>query len=231
MLSKRPSVNELAFLLDVDNTLLDNDRVKQDLEQGIENLVGPERGAAFWSIYEEVRRDFDYVDLPHTLERFTFAYPEERGYAALAAHVLLGYPFEFSLYPGSLDAIAHLRTLGQVAILSDGDPVFQPAKIARAGIADAVDGNVIVYAHKEQHLGEVRRRVPAALHVLVDDKLEILGAVKLVLSERIVTVHVRQGKYANAEIDHPADLELQSVGDLCELSAEDFRPAAEQSAS
>ena len=146
-------VSELVFLLDVDNTLIDNDRVKADLQTQIVRLVGTEGGARFWVLYDEVRREQDYVDFPRTLQRFRDEFPDERGFAQLAS-LLLCYPYERCLFPGALEAVAHLKTLGSVAILSDGDPVFQPAKIARAGLAEAVDGNVLIYAHKEQHVDE-----------------------------------------------------------------------------
>ncbi len=187
-------MSDVAVLLDVDNTLIDNDRVKGDLEARIEQLVGPERAAQFWSAYEEVRRQRDYVDFPHTLGRFSSAFPDERKFPQLAALVLC-YPYDACLYPGALKAIAHLRTIGTVGILSDGDPVFQPAKIARAGLADAVD-EVLVFSHKEEHLDEVGRRIPADLYVLIDDKPRILSAVKERMGDRLLTLHVCQGKYA-----------------------------------
>jgi FMN phosphatase YigB (HAD superfamily) len=216
---------ELAFLLDVDNTLIDNDRVKVDLRQDIDSLVGPERGRLFWDLYEEVRDEVDYVDLPRTLERFSRACPEERGFPAMAA-LILGYPFERSLYPGALDAVAHLRTLGTVVILSDGDPVFQPAKVARSGIAAAAGGNVLIYPHKEQHIDEVRRRFPAGRYVLVDDKARILGQ----MGPGIVTVHVRQGSHAAEPHGERADFELDRIADISRLGAEDFLAAARSGA-
>lgn len=144
------SHSRLVFLLDVDNTLIDNDRVKIDLQAQIERLVGSDRGARFWVFYEEVRREQDYVDFPRTLERFRAAFPDEPGFAQLAS-TLLCYPYERWLFPGALEAIAHLKTFGEVAIVSDGDPVFQPAKIARAGLAEAFNNRVLIYVHKEQH--------------------------------------------------------------------------------
>jgi len=219
-------VTDLVFLLDVDNTLLDNDRVKEDLEAQIEQLVGAERAASFWSLYEEVRRELDYVDIPRTLERFGRAYPGERNFAHLAQQ-LLCFPFERYLFPGALDAISHLKTLGSVAILSDGDLVFQPMKIARAGLADAVDGNVMIYSHKQEHLDEVMRRFSSQRYVLVDDKPDILAAAKARLGQRLITLHVCQGKYAHAEslgVFPAPDVEVQAIGDLRILAAADFRP-------
>jgi FMN phosphatase YigB (HAD superfamily) len=221
-------VAELVFLLDVDNTLIDNDQVKADTAAKIEQLVGPERAARFWAGYEEVRREHDYVDIVRTLQRFWAAFPEERSFPQVAALVLY-YPYETCLYPGALEAVAHLKTLGTAAILSDGDPVFQPAKIARTGLAAAVDSNVLIYVHKEAHLDEVTRRFRAERYVLVDDKPRILAAAKLRLGERLVTVHVSQGHYAHADerAAYPAaDVELAAIADLRRLGRDDFRPRA-----
>src|SRR5262249_7530077 len=149
--------------------------VKADLEAHIEQLVGSDHGAYFWTLYEEVRQEYDYVDFPRTLERFRAAFPEEPKFPYLAA-LLLGYPYESSVFPGALDATAHLKTPGPVAIVSDGDRVFQPAKIARAGLAAAVDDHVLIYAHKEAHLDEVTQRFPGERYILVDDKPRILAA-------------------------------------------------------
>lgn len=217
-------MNDVAFLLDVDNTLIDNDRVKTDLEAHIEQLVGVERAALFWSAYEEVRRERDYVDFPHTLGRFRSAFPDERKFPQLAALVLC-YPYDACLYPGALEAVVQLRTIGTVAILSDGDPVFQPAKIARAGLADAAD-EVLIFAHKEEHLDEVRRRIPADRYVLVDDKPRILSAAKERMGDRLLTLHVCQGKYAHADEHHDypaADLQMEAIAELLALSLKDLR--------
>jgi len=217
-------LDSLAFLLDVDNTLIDNDRVKADLEAEIERLVGGVRAHDFWLSYEEVRRERDYVDFPYALARFRMAFPEEPNFPQLAARVLF-YPYESCLYPGAREAVSHLRSVGTVAILSDGDPVFQPAKIARAGLADAVGGKVLVFAHKEEHLEEVQRRIGAQRLVLVDDKPRILAAAKARLGEHLTTLHVCQGKYSHAaehEAYPRADIEVEAIADLLGLSAHDF---------
>ncbi|GAC1314222.1 MAG: hypothetical protein NVSMB2_03320 [Chloroflexota bacterium] len=214
----------LAFLFDVDNTLIDNDGVKADLQVQIERLVGPDRGARFWALYEEVRCEQDYVDFPRTLERFHAAFPDERQFGHIAS-LLLCYPYERSMYAGAREAIAHAKRLGSVAILSDGDPVFQPAKIARAGLANAVDNNVLVYVHKEEHLDEVLRRFPAERYVIVDDKPRVLAAVKSVLGERLVTLHVRQGKYAQVaehELSPAPDMTIEAIADVQHLQPRDF---------
>jgi FMN phosphatase YigB (HAD superfamily) len=220
-------VADLVFLLDVDNTLIDNDQVKLELQHEIARLLGPEHGDVFWELYEQVRHERDYVDFPATLERYAERYPEERRFPHVAQLVLC-CPYERWLYPDTLATIAYLRTLGTVAILSDGDPVFQPAKIARAGLADAVDDNILIYAHKEQHLDEVRRRYPGIRHVFVDDKPGILARVKSQLGEQAVTLFVDQGKYAHgADRDaRPApDLAVETIAEVRRFRREDFLAA------
>jgi FMN phosphatase YigB (HAD superfamily) len=215
----------IAFLLDVDNTLIDNDKVKRDLEARIARLAGEEWAPTFWAQYEAVRDELDYVDLPLTLGRFRDAAPGVVRFPELAAAVLF-YPYEECLYPDALDVIAHLRGIGTVAIVSDGDPVFQPAKIARAGLAAAVDDRVLIYVHKERRLDEVRRELPADLYVLVDDKPRILIAVKEALGESVVTVHVRQGKYAAESDEVHADIDVGAIGEVLGLSRRDFEATA-----
>jgi FMN phosphatase YigB (HAD superfamily) len=219
-------MTDLAFLFDVDNTLLDNDRAKTDLAREIEQLVGSERSACFWDTYEEVRREIDVVDYPRTLARFQATCPDEPSFPYVAALVLY-YPYDAYVYPGALEAIAHVHPMGTTAIVSDGDAVYQPAKIVRAGLATAVDGRVMTFLHKEAHFAEILGRYPAERHVLIDDKPRILAAAKGLLGSRVVTVHVRQGHYAFEDSGGTyslPDLELQAIGDLTLLSASDFRP-------
>jgi FMN phosphatase YigB (HAD superfamily) len=197
MLELLSPMNDLVFLVDVDNTLIDNDAVKADLAARVEGLVGPGDAARFWSTYEEVRRERDVVDFPHTLERLSSQLPDTRGFARLAA-LVLGYPFERSVYPGAREALGHMRALGPAAIVSDGDPVFQAAKIARAGLADLVD-RIFITTHKERELARVMEALPAARYVMVDDKPRILASLKSAFGERILTLHVCQGHYAHAE--------------------------------
>ena len=208
----------MAFLFDVDNTLLDNDRVKADFAAGIEDAVGKAAGDRFWEIYEEVRRLRDYVDYLHTLERFREALPNEPGFPAIA-DLVLAYPYQTVLYPGALEVIAKLQSMGPAAIVTDGDPVYQPAKIARAGLADAVERRVFLYAHKEAHLAEVKEALPADRYVIFDDKLSVLDAVER-MDERVFTVHVRQGHYgvAAAPGDGPGpNRSLEQIGDLLDV--------------
>jgi len=218
----------IAFLFDVDNTLLDNDRVRRDLVEAIERSVGSERGRRFWELYEEIRRECDYVDFPHTLERFTRTFPDEPGFPALADAVL-AYPYRSAAFPGAHDVLRRVGTMGPAAILSDGDPVFQPAKIARAGFAEAVAGPVFVFAHKEDHLDEVQRRLPADRYVLVDDKPRILTAAKGRLGDRLVTLHVCQGRHAHAaehETFPPADRSVDAIAEILDVDLSTFKQAA-----
>lgn len=218
---------EFAFLFDVDNTLLDNDRAKSEMQTGVERCVGRETAARFWSLYEEVRAERDFVDYLETLARFRAERPREGGFPELAA-LILGYPYESVVYPGALDALAHCRQIGETAILSDGDPVYQAAKIGRAGLARIVGANVFIYVHKQQHLDEITKRLAADRLVLIDDKPGVLAACKLVLGERLVTVFVRQGKYAHVAGDAPAplpDISLDSIAEVIRLGAADLRNA------
>jgi FMN phosphatase YigB (HAD superfamily) len=217
-------VTELAFLFDVDNTLLDNDRAKAELAAEIEQLVGPERAAHFWEVYEQVRREVDVVDYPRTLTRFRTLFPDEPSFPELAARVL-AYPYENYLYPGALEAVGHCRAIGTVAVISDGDAVYQAAKIARAGVAAAVDNHVVICLHKETRFGEILQRFPADRHVLIDDKPRILAAAKGLLGERLVTLLVHQGHYAAEHEAYPApDLTVEAIADVQQFGRRDFRP-------
>jgi FMN phosphatase YigB (HAD superfamily) len=219
-------MTDLAFLFDVDNTLLDNDRAKADLAAQIGRLLGPEHGAAFWDLYEQVRREVDVVDYPRTLARFRAAFPDEPRFPELADYVL-AYPYQAYLYPGALDAVAHCRTLGTAAIVSDGDAVYQAAKIARAGLAAAVDNRVMICLHKETRFVDILQRFPADRYVLVDDKPRILAAAKGLLRDRVITLLVLQGHYAAEHADYPPpDLTVEGIGDVQRYERRVFGPAA-----
>jgi FMN phosphatase YigB (HAD superfamily) len=207
----------LVFLLDVDNTLLDNDAVTADLREHLTDAFGEERQRRYFEFFEELRQELGYADYLGALQRFRLAYPRETKLLEISSF-LVHYPFADRLYPGALEAVAHLRKQGRTVILSDGDVVFQPLKIERSGIGKAVGGNVLIYVHKEQELDDVEARYPADHYVLVDDKVRILGAVKQVWGERVTTVFPRQGHYAldSEEIaQHPApDLTIEAIGEL-----------------
>jgi FMN phosphatase YigB (HAD superfamily) len=211
-----------AFLLDVDNTLVDNDHVKRDIQREIESLVSADRASRFWSLYEEVREQAGVVDFPETLRRFRRAFPNEPRTEDVDRAVL-DVPFERYLYPRAIDVIARLWTLGEVAIVSDGDRIYQPAKIARAGLLLATRGNVLVYEHKEDHLAEVERRFPARHYVHVDDKASLLARTKAGLGARATTIHVRQGHYATEpQPGPPPDVEIDRIADLLTLDPRQF---------
>ena len=206
-----------VFLLDVDNTLLDNDRAKADVARAIKELVGPDRATRFWSLYEDVRDECGVVDYPETLRRFRRAFSDESRLADVDRAVL-DVPFERYLYPRALDVIAHLWQRGEPAILSDGDRVYQPMKIARAGLLLAVRGNVVVYEHKEDHLAEVQRLLPAERYAHVDDKAELLARTKASLGDRVTTVHVLQGRYSTEGTSGaPPDIVVERIADLLVL--------------
>jgi len=219
-------MSEVVFLLDVDNTLLDNDSVAADLRKHLTEAFGEEREERYWAFFEELRSELGYADYLGALQRFRLAYPHETGLIQMSTW-LIDYPFPERLYPGSLEVIAHLGQMGQPVILTDGDVVFQPRKIARSGIHAAVEGHVLLYVHKEEELDEVERRYPAEHYVLVDDKLRILSAVKEAWGERVTTVFPRQGHYAlDPEVLSrypPADISVDRIGDLMSLSLNDFR--------
>ena len=212
----------LVFLLDVDNTLLDNDRVKHDLQTAIARLVAPDRASRFWSLYEEVRNEESVVNFPETLRRFRRAFPDEPHTEDVDREVL-SVPFERYLYPRALDVIARLWSLGDVAILSDGDRVFQPAKIARAGLLLATRGNVLVYEHKEDHLTEVQRRFQGRHYAHIDDRPSLLARTKRGLGEKATTIHVRQGHYTTeSPAGPPPDVAVDRIGDLLTLDPSRF---------
>jgi FMN phosphatase YigB (HAD superfamily) len=211
----------LTIFLDVDNTLLDNDAAKEEMARRLFALLGEGETIRFWETYEAVRRDEGMVDLPVTLVRFVDGVPDRALRFALA-DLVMGFPYEGFLFPSTLATIAHLKTLGRVAILSDGDPAFQPAKIARSGLAQAVDGYVLVYPHKEEHLAEITTAFPADHFVLVDDKPTVIARVAARLTVPLTTVFVRQGKYAEAvpHGDWPgAGLTVSGIGELRRFDA------------
>jgi FMN phosphatase YigB (HAD superfamily) len=199
--------------LDVDNTLLDNDAAKAALESRIAAAVPQEAARRFWELYELVRDARDYVDFPATIERLAAEHATD---ALRIERILDELPYREFVYPGALETIAQLWDTVTPVILSDGDPVFQPRKIERAGLAAAVRGNVLIYVHKDERLAEATRRFPGPRPVFVDDKARILGHIERQLPDA-VTIHVRQGRYASEPVDEgdpPPDLEIASIADL-----------------
>jgi FMN phosphatase YigB (HAD superfamily) len=217
------AVGPAVFILDCDDTLLDNDALKDDLDAHLRALLGDPLVERFWQVYEDVRTETGAVDYPLTLARFRPALPDETTLARVDA-LIMDYPFATCVYPGALDALAHLRAIAFPTIVSDGDSVYQPRKIARSGLAAAVDGHVLIYVHKEEHLDEVMARWPAPFYVMVDDKARILSATKQLHPDRFVTVHVRQGHYGRSPDRFPVapDLTIERIGDLRALDLADL---------
>ena len=215
--------NKVVFLFDVDNTLLDNDRVTADLRRHLETEVGSEGSRSYWNIFEQLRSELGYADYLGALQRYRSENPHDPRLFTVS-HFLIDYPFANRVFPHALDVIDLVKQWGPAVILSDGDVVFQPRKVERSGLFEAMDGNVLIYVHKEQELDDVARRFPANHYVMVDDKLRILAAIKKLWSERVTTVFVRQGHYAvDPEITAaypPADVAFDQIGDL--LNAADL---------
>jgi FMN phosphatase YigB (HAD superfamily) len=207
----------VVFLVDVDNTLIDNDHIAADLKRHLEREVGRERQERYWAIFEELRSELGYADYLGALQRYRVEHPRDP-HVLTVSSFMVNYPFANRLYPNSLDVLERFRAWGPTVILSDGDAVFQPRKIERSGLQEAVDGNVLIYIHKERELDDVEQRYPAHHYVLVDDKLRILTAVKRVWEGRVTTVFPRQGHYAHdpqALATNPAaDLTVERIGEL-----------------
>jgi FMN phosphatase YigB (HAD superfamily) len=212
---------DVVFLLDVDNTLLDNDAVIEDLRRHLSEAFSAECEQRYWEIFEELRRELGYADYLGSLQRYRNEHPRDPHVLRLSLF-LLHYPFATRVYPRALDVIAALRQRGRVVILSDGDVVFQPYKVERSGLWAAVEGKVLIYVHKEQMLDDVERRYPAGHYVMVDDKLHILAAMKGTWGRRLTTVFVRQGHYAHdlnlLATQPPADIAIDSIGELVDRS-------------
>jgi len=220
---------KLALLFDVDNTLLDNDRVTVDLKHHLEREIGHERQERYWSIFEELRAELGYADYLGALQRYRGIYPRDPHVLNLS-EFLLHYPFANRLFPKSLDVVKYVKRFGTPVILSDGDVVFQPHKIHDSGLYEAFAGGVLIYIHKELELEDVAARYPADHYVLIDDKLRILTSVKKIWKQRVTTVFVRQGHYALDEkvvsSYPPADITIERIGDMLQLPFSDFGAAS-----
>jgi FMN phosphatase YigB (HAD superfamily) len=215
-----------VFLLDVDNTLLDNDRFAADLGERLEQAFGPAERARYWAIFGRLREQLGLADYLGTLQAFRTGLDDHPELLAMS-EFLLEYPFAARLFPGSLEAVAHLSELGRPVVLSDGDIVFQPRKIQRSGIWDAVDGRVMIYLHKERVLDHMQERFPAHHYVMVDDKPNLLAAMKSVLKSKLTTVFVRQGHYAldpaASSVAPAPDMTVEAIGDLIHHHLSDFQ--------
>jgi FMN phosphatase YigB (HAD superfamily) len=217
---------QVVFLLDVDNTLLDNDRFGTDLGDRLEQSFGAFEKARYWSIIARRREEIGLVDYLGSLQEFRAGLDDHAELLSMS-QFLLDYPFAERVFPQALQAIAHLATIGRPVVLSDGDIVFQPRKVQRSGIWAAVEGHVLIYLHKEKVLDHVQRRYPAKHYVMVDDKPNLLAAMKSVMGSKLTTVFVRQGHYAmdpnSAAVEPAPDIVIERIGQLTQLQLSDFK--------
>jgi FMN phosphatase YigB (HAD superfamily) len=217
--------HDVVFLVDVDNTLLDNDQIEVDFRSHLTREFGAESQGRYWKIFEDLRQELGYADYLGAMQRYRVEHLRDP-HLLCASLFLVDYPFADRLYAQSLDVLRRLRSWGRTVILSDGDVVFQPRKVERSGLWDSVEGEVLIYIHKEQMLDDVEQRYPARHYVMFDDKLRILAAMKGVWRDRVTTVFVKQGHYATDERAlsgyAPADLTLSGIGDVLRLGRKTF---------
>ena len=222
-------LHPIVFLVDVDNTLIDNDGIQQDLKDHLEQTYGAVARDRYWLILEELMVELGYRDYIGALQKFRVEHPRDIELLSMSSF-LMDYPFADRLYPHALAVLERLRSVGTTVLLTDGDVVFQPRKVEHAGLGKVANGDVLVYIHKEEALEDVERRFPAEHYVLVDDKLRILDAVKQVWGERVTTVLPRQGQYAHdAKVISalpPADVTIERIGDLLQYDLARLRTAA-----
>ena len=223
------AASRTVFLFDVDNTLLDNDRVSADLRRHLNKLVGENSQKRYWDIFERLRIELGYADYLGALQRYRVEQPRDPRLLEIS-YFMINYPFANRLYPESLDAVEHAKSIGKAVILSDGDVVFQPRKVHRSGLFEAFSGEVLIYIHKEQQLDDVEAKYPAEHYVMVDDKVRLLTAIKQHWGKRVTTVFPRQGHYALDEkivAQFPApDITLTRIGELVNYSLDKIRAAA-----
>lgn len=218
---------ELVFLIDVDNTLLDNDSVKKDYDEHLQVELGPSLTQKFWDLYEQVRHEKSVIDIPLTLKRIREQTPlselDEQTYEHVHS-IFDNYPFYNALYPHTIETLQYLSTLGETVIVSDGDMIFQAEKISSSHIADAVQGRVLLFTHKQEHLDEITKQYPADHYTMIDDKPDILLDSKKELGDKLTTVFVRQGKYANATLPEgfQPDIIVDHIADLQHYNASQF---------
>ncbi len=209
--------SQIVFLFDVDNTLLDNDRVTSDLRHHLEQTVGREGQERYFQFFEELRSELGYADYLGALQRYRVGHPHCMN-VLVVSYFLANYPFANRLFPNSIDVVDHCKQWGPCVIVSDGDVVFQPRKIDRSGLLEAFEKNVLIYIHKEQELDDIEHRYPSEHYVMIDDKLRILSALKKAWGKRVTTVFVKQGHYAhdpNVTKEYPAaDISIERIGNL-----------------
>jgi FMN phosphatase YigB (HAD superfamily) len=225
-------LHPVVFLVDVDNTLLDNDGIQQDLKDHLGQTYGPAARDRYWRILEDLMVELGYRDYIGALQKFRVENPREIELLSMSSF-LMDYPFANRLYPHALEVLQRLRSMGTTVLLTDGDVVFQPRKVEHAGLGKVADGDVLVYIHKEEALEDVERRFPATHYVLVDDKLRILDAIKKIWGARVTTVMPRQGQYAHdAKVLSAlpsADVTIGHIGDLLDYDLARLLAAARPS--
>ena len=232
-MNRAESNSRTVFLFDVDNTLVDNDRVADDLQRHLQKNVGAESAGRYWQLFEQLRAELGYADYLGALQRYRVEMPRDPKLLEVS-YFMVNYPFANRLFPGSLDAVEHARKFGLPVILSDGDVVFQPRKVDRSGLYEYFEGHVLIYVHKELELADVETKYLARHYVMVDDKVRLLTAIKNHWGERVTTVFPRQGHYALDDAlvaQFPApDLTLGRIGELQDYSLEQLLAAAKPSA-
>jgi FMN phosphatase YigB (HAD superfamily) len=218
-------MNDLMFLFDVDNTLLDNDHVQSDLSAHLAETYGEVARDRYWALFEDLRASLGYADYLGALQRYRLEELHNPRVLRIANY-LADYPFASRLYPRALEVVRQAWQWGAATILSDGDAAFQPRKVERSGLWREFADNVLIYVHKEQCLDDVERLYPARHYVMVDDKLWILAAMKRAWGDRVTTVFPRQGHYAlepGIEAKHPPpDIRLEAIGDLLDYPRSAF---------
>jgi FMN phosphatase YigB (HAD superfamily) len=213
-------------MIDLDNTILDNDGVKTDLQARMLEILGPEMAGRFWELYEAVRKDIDIIDFYETFRRLREEFPDRAETVDSATDALMQWDFCSRVYVNALETIHHLKQFGLPIVVSDGDPVFQPSKIHQCGVTEMVDGRVLIFVHKEKYLPSVQARFKAEHYVLIDDKPGILMRSKAALGDRLTTVHVLQGKYAldpKHAVDYKPDIVVKNFSDLLKYGPDSFR--------
>jgi len=229
IMNRAASNPNTVFLFDVDNTLLDNDRVAEDLKRYLTKKVGDGSAGRYWEIFEQLRDELGYADYLGALQRYRIERPHDPKLLAVS-HFMVNYPFANRLFPESLDAVAYASQLGEMVILSDGDVVFQPLKVDRSGLYEAFQGRVLIYIHKEHELDDVQAKYPAMHYVMVDDKVRILAAIKEYWGKRVTTIFPRQGHYALDAADvsrYPTpDITIERIGELQRYSLDQILNAA-----
>ena len=216
---------KLVFMIDLDNTLLDNDGVKEDMKERLLAILGERLAGRFWELYEVVRKELDIIDFYETFVRLRDENPADAAVVDEGLDALMQWDFCPRLYPRALDTVMHLRSMGLPVVVSDGDPVFQPSKIHQCGVTEAVEGRVLIFVHKEKYLPAVEARFRAEHYVLIDDKPGILMRSKAALGGRLTTVHVLQGKYARDPkhaVDYTPDIIVENISDLMNYTADQF---------